>query len=112
MLSLVKVQLILEQQQLAPYWVPSQRLSIDFGPHPRTIMLAAGTKLLRTTIGKPGQLCGQFTLLHQLPEGEFFTAIAIPCKVSHSFNTYHVVYLDHCLWLCLYMDNQTRRNFK
>lgn len=82
MLSLVQVQVILSQQQLAPYWVPSQRLSMAFGPHPRAIMLAAGTKLLRATIAKPGQLCGQFTLLHQLPEGESLTGIAIPYKVS------------------------------
>lgn len=86
----LQVRMILEPQQLAPYWSPSHRLSMAFGPHPRSLMLAAGARLMRATIPGPGSLCRQLTLLHLLPEGESFTAIALPDQVCRGRN--HLAY--------------------
>lgn len=68
---------MLAPEQMAPFWARGQRLSLAFGPHPRSLLLAAGRKLLKADIVPPGLQCGALTVLHQRPEGEAFAAISL-----------------------------------
>ena len=77
----MQVRLLLEPGQLAPFWARGERLSLALGPHPRSLLLAAGRNLLRADITPPGLCCHAPTLLHQRPEGEAFTTISLLAEV-------------------------------
>lgn len=77
---------MLDPPQLAPWWERGGRLSLAFGPHPRSLLLAAGNSLLREQLPAPGRRCGSLTLLHQRPSGDTFTAISLLDQACTALN--------------------------
>lgn len=51
-------------------------MAAAFAPHPRQLLLGAGRRLLRCTVGGPGQPPRQPAVLHERPGGDTFVALA------------------------------------
>lgn len=72
----VQADVILLAEQHGQRWEPRQPLVAAFAPQPRSVLVAAGSRLLRCSEAAPGAAPGTPTLAHSRPTGEDITAMA------------------------------------